>query len=398
MNKKLVLPVILLTLMLSLVGLTVGRLALSYGSASQWSETVLIEGQVSVQELATCVQPVEYWRAHSACSTNPGRSAAWDAIGEDTPFYNTGMTWCEVLWADATDPVNDAEQQYIAARLNEAAGVPAPIDVRNAVASIHGWLDFAGEQPYEVIAAHVAVLRDYHNGALFPYLCEPTDNSGTYLEPNTAPVGVDDSYPVEAGAQLVVQASGVLANDSDADGDPLSAAVVAQPQFGSLEFQENGSFTYLPIDGYEGPDLFSYNVSDGTDTVGPVNVTLDVLPAADQKPTPTPTPLSERIEAAPEDQGAQVEDAAAQTPTNTPDVPTSTPTPSADGGEEPSVDPTPTETPVDESQQGSSPGADGSSVDPTPSPTPTPTGEQAEVSEPGEVEEPSQEPEATPTP
>lgn len=392
MNKKLVLPVILLTLMLSLVGLTVGRLALSYGTASQWSETVLIEGQVSVQELATCVQPVEYWRAHSACSTNPERSTAWNAIGEDTPFYNTGMTWCEVLWQDSTDPVFHAEQQYIAARLNEAAGVPAPVEVREAVAAIHGWLDPRYEQPYEAIAARVDVLADYHSGALFPYLCEPTDNSGTYFEPNALPVGVEDNYQIEAGAQLVVQASGVLMNDSDADGDPLAAALVVQPQFGSLEFHEDGSFTYQAIESYSGPDSFSYNLTDGIDTSGPVVVTLDVLPTGNEEPTATPTPIPDETDEEPDGS-----DSGEASPTPTRESPGSMPIRVPEGRP---VDipnpPTPGGSIEDNSQEGNMPGTGGDSI--TPTPTSTPPVEDAEDGQSGEVEEPSPTTDTTSTP
>jgi hypothetical protein len=60
---------------------------------------------------------------------------------------------------------------------------------------------------------------------------------------NDRPVGTDDSYRIVTGGVLTVAASGVLANDSDADGDTLTAAVVGTALPG-LTLNPDGSFTY----------------------------------------------------------------------------------------------------------------------------------------------------------
>jgi hypothetical protein len=82
---------------------------------------------------------------------------------------------------------------------------------------------------------------------------------------NTAPDAVDDGvYTVHHGQILTVPAAtGALANDSDPDGDTLTAVLDSVPQFGSLSFQEDGSFDYIPYAGYVGSDSFSYTISDG---------------------------------------------------------------------------------------------------------------------------------------
>ena len=51
---------------------------------------------------------------------------------------------------------------------------------------------------------------------------------------NTAPVATDDSYSTTLNTTLSVAAPGVLANDTDADGNPLTAAVVATVTHGTL--------------------------------------------------------------------------------------------------------------------------------------------------------------------
>ena len=49
---------------------------------------------------------------------------------------------------------------------------------------------------------------------------------------NHAPVAVGDNYSVESGQTLRPDAPGVLANDSDPDGDTLSAQMVSEPATG----------------------------------------------------------------------------------------------------------------------------------------------------------------------
>src|SRR5437762_8413413 len=59
---------------------------------------------------------------------------------------------------------------------------------------------------------------------------------------NDAPVAAnDDSYTTPEDTQLTVSAPGVLANDSDVDGDALSAVLVSNPTHGTLTLNEIGS-------------------------------------------------------------------------------------------------------------------------------------------------------------
>jgi len=76
---------------------------------------------------------------------------------------------------------------------------------------------------------------------------------------------------------VVDAANGVLANDTDADGDTLTATLVAQPFNGAVVFSADGSFTYTPDAGFTGTDTFSYRANDGTDNSNLSLVSINVL-------------------------------------------------------------------------------------------------------------------------
>jgi len=80
---------------------------------------------------------------------------------------------------------------------------------------------------------------------------------------NGAPVAAADSYVAEAGI-VTVFAPGILGNDTDPDGDPLTAVLVSPPATGTLVFNPDGSFTYtaVPLDPSESV-TFVYRASDG---------------------------------------------------------------------------------------------------------------------------------------
>jgi hypothetical protein len=81
---------------------------------------------------------------------------------------------------------------------------------------------------------------------------------------NRPPVAVDDSYSGYADHPLAVTALlGILANDSDPDGNTLTAAIVGLPAHGALVTSPNGLFSYTPEAGFTGTDNFTYKVSDG---------------------------------------------------------------------------------------------------------------------------------------
>lgn len=78
------------------------------------------------------------------------------------------------------------------------------------------------------------------------------------------PVANDDSYVMQQGGVLTVGAPGVLGNDTDADGNPLTAVLASDAGNGTLTLSADGSFSYRPAPAFYGSDSFSYEAHDGT--------------------------------------------------------------------------------------------------------------------------------------
>src|SRR5207245_2232921 len=95
-------------------------------------------------------------------------------------------------------------------------------------------------------------------------------------------VVADDSYTTPEDTILTVTAPGVLANDTDVDGDPLTAILVNGPAHGTLSLNNDGSFTYTPALNYNGPDSFTYKANDGqVDSPTNATVSITVTPVND---------------------------------------------------------------------------------------------------------------------
>jgi hypothetical protein len=94
--------------------------------------------------------------------------------------------------------------------------------------------------------------------------------------PNTAPSATADSYTVDRDTLLIVAAPGGLANDSDAESNPLAAVLNSGPSDGNLSLNANGGFSYSPAAGYIGSDSFTYHARDGSLDSGVVTVTLTI--------------------------------------------------------------------------------------------------------------------------
>jgi hypothetical protein len=141
---------------------------------------------------------------------------------------------------------------------------------------------------------------------------------------NDAPTAVADSFTALKGRTLNVTPPGVLGNDSDVDGDQLTAIKTSSPAHGDVALAADGGFSYTPAAGYVGADAFAYRASDGTGQSVQRIVSINVV---DVPATPAPTPTA--------------------VPTPTPAPATATPEPSASESPTPSESDFPTEEPID---------------------------------------------------
>jgi len=126
---------------------------------------------------------------------------------------------------------------------------------------------------------------DYHGEDTFTYTV--SDGQGgtadstvtiTVNPVNDAPVANDDRFTVAEDGTLTGK---VLANDTDADADTLTASLVSGPSHGTLTLNDDGSFTYTPNENYYGTDTFSYAVSDGTAVSDVATITFEITPVND---------------------------------------------------------------------------------------------------------------------
>ena len=78
---------------------------------------------------------------------------------------------------------------------------------------------------------------------------------------DTPPLAAPDAYAVLQNRTLVVESPGVLANDTDIDGNqPLTAQLVNPPSWAAPDgftLNADGSFTYVPRAGFTGVDTFT---------------------------------------------------------------------------------------------------------------------------------------------
>ncbi|MDO0972856.1 beta strand repeat-containing protein, partial [Mycolicibacterium frederiksbergense] len=103
---------------------------------------------------------------------------------------------------------------------------------------------------------------------------------------NDAPVAVGDTFTTDEDTTLT---GNVLTNDSDVDGDTLTATLVTGPTNGTLTLNADGSFTYTPAANYNGADSFTYTASDGTATSSVATVSITVAAVNDTPVTANDT-------------------------------------------------------------------------------------------------------------
>jgi gliding motility-associated-like protein len=115
------------------------------------------------------------------------------------------------------------------------------------------------------------------------YASSPKNVNITITSTNLPPVARGDNYTTVRGGTLTIAAPGVLSNDTDADGNQITAIKVSDPISGMLTFNANGSFVYTHNGSTSNSDTFTYKVNDGL-TDGNIVTVLISVNAVNQPP------------------------------------------------------------------------------------------------------------------
>jgi Ca2+-binding RTX toxin-like protein len=188
-----------------------------------------------------------------------------DPIGDQTVDEETELTFSASA-TDADEPANG-----LTFSLNAGSPEGASIDPMTGDFS---WTPTEAQGPgdYEV----TVVVTDDGD----PALSDKETVTITVHEVNIAPVAEDDVFAMRQDQQpLTVEAPGVLANDSDPDGDFLRAFLLNGPTNGTLSLHADGSFSYTPKAGFIGMDRFTYEASDPDGLADRALVSIDVSEA-----------------------------------------------------------------------------------------------------------------------
>lgn len=124
---------------------------------------------------------------------------------------------------------------------------------------------------------------DQGNSGLGTALTDTRTVNITVTATNDAPTAVNDSFTTPQNTRLVVNAPGILANDTDPEGNFLSAVLVTDVPagtgrltFGGDAKNGNGGFVFEPAPNFVGTVTFQYRANDGTLQSNVATVTITV--------------------------------------------------------------------------------------------------------------------------
>ena len=158
-----------------------------------------------------------------------------------------------------------------------AVGLPAGLSIDPATGVITGTIDRSASQTGN--GAYSVTITATDPGGL------TASQTFTWTITNPAPIAAND---IAATAEDTPVNIAVLANDSDADGDPLTVTA-ASAGHGTVTINADGTLTYTPAANFNGTDTISYTIADGQGGTSTASVTVTVS-AVNDAPTTTGLP------------------------------------------------------------------------------------------------------------
>jgi VCBS repeat-containing protein len=121
----------------------------------------------------------------------------------------------------------------------------------------------------------------YFTGTTEP-TCPPRQFAVVIGPHNRPPTVANDAYSVNEDNTLTVAAPGVLGNDSDPDGDAITAQLDTAPSHAaSFALNADGSYTYVHDGSETTSDSFTYKANDGALDSNVATVTITINPVDD---------------------------------------------------------------------------------------------------------------------
>ncbi len=171
---------------------------------------------------------------------------------------------------------NDTDVDNTSAELS-ITGVSNPINgtvvMNSGTVTFTPTTDFTGMAGYDYTLSDGALTATGHVTVTVNFI-------------NTPPIAVDDAYVTAKNQVLTVSAPGVLGNDHDPNGTPITTYLVTNPDKGTLSLGENGAFIYTPKNNFVGTTSFTYMAYDGVNYSNEATVNITVLASVPQVSIP----------------------------------------------------------------------------------------------------------------
>ena len=221
--------------------------------------------EYEVQVRATNDEGTGYWSTSTTATTSANRA----------PSFTDGATTTRSVAENTASDQNiggavgatDADGDTLTYSISGTDAASFTIDSTSAQLKTSAPLDYETDDSYAVTIE----ASDGHGG---------TDSIAVTISVtavNDAPMAVDDTAITAEDTAVDIT---VTANDTDAEGDPLSVTSVTAPNTGTAVITSGSTttVTYTPGANFNGTDTFDYTLSDGTNTAtGMVTVSVTAV-------------------------------------------------------------------------------------------------------------------------
>lgn len=182
-------------------------------------------------------------------------------IDQDPLFIRTPSPGTDMIWGTTDDDYGDLRLQSTSPVIDAGDNAGVPVSVTTDLLGYPRFVD-------------IATIPDTGSGT------PPIVDMGAYeRQANIAPVAEDDHFITGVDVPLSIPAPGVLVNDSDPNGDPLTAELISGPSSGSLTLNPDGSFYFLPETDFYGEVTFTYYATNGRLNSNTATATINITNA-----------------------------------------------------------------------------------------------------------------------